>query len=123
MKNRLLLAVAATGEAVTGLALLVYPAIIVKLLFGADVVGVAVITSQFAGIALIALAVACWPVISAWRAMCGMLTYSSLASLGLLHLAFSGTWNGPLLWPAAALHVALTLLLARALLKPTSGSM
>lgn len=116
MKNRLL-ALAAAGEAVTGLVLLVYPSIVTKLLFGADIAGIAVVTSRFAGLALIALGVACWPCGSASRALCGMLTYSSLATLGLLYLALSGKWNGPLLWPAVVLHAVLTLLLARAWFK------
>jgi hypothetical protein len=113
MKNRLL-AIAALGEAVTGLVLLVYPSIVVKLLFGADIAGIAVVTSRFAGLALTALGVACWPYGSASRALCGMLTYSSLATLGLVYLAVSGRWNGPLLWPAVVLHLILTVLLARA---------
>lgn len=96
MKNWLL-AVAATGEAVTDLVLLVYPAIVIKLLFGADIVGVGVMTSRFAGIASIALGVACWPCGSASRALYGMLTYSSLAAVGLLYLALTGKWNVPLL--------------------------
>ena len=37
MKN--LLAVASVGEAITGLVLLVYPPIVVRLLFGAEIVG------------------------------------------------------------------------------------
>jgi hypothetical protein len=112
MRNRLL-AVAAAGEAGTGLVLLVYPPIVVKLLFGADVTGIGAVTSRFAGVALIALGVACWPCRSASYALSGMLTYSSLATLGLLYLALAG-YGGPLLWPAVVLHAVLTLLLARA---------
>jgi len=62
--------------------------------------------------------VACWPCRSTSCALCGMLTYSSLATLGLLYLALGCRWNGPLLWPAVILHALLTLLLARAWLKP-----
>jgi len=113
MKNWVL-AVAAVAEAVTGLALLVYPPIVIKLLFGADVADVGLVVSRFAGIALIALGIACWPSAAASRAICGMLTYSSLATLGLLYIALSGKWNGPVLWPAVLLHAVLTLLLVRA---------
>ena len=52
MKNRLLI-VAAIAEIITGLALIVVPSFVVKLLFGTDIAGVAVITSQFAGPVLI----------------------------------------------------------------------
>jgi hypothetical protein len=112
-----LLALAAVLEALTGLVLIVCPSIVVKLLFGADIAGIAVVTSRFAGLALISLGVACWPCRSASYALYGMLTYGSLATLGLLYLALGGRWNGPLLWPAVALHAVLTLLLARAWLK------
>ena len=117
MKNRLL-TVAAMAEVVTGVALIVVPSFVVKLLFGADIASIAVITSQFAGLALVSLGVACWPCGSASRALYGMLTYSSLATLGLLNLALGGKWNGPFLWPAVVLHALLTLLLLRAWFKP-----
>ena len=117
MKNRLL-AVTAAGEALTGLVLLVYPSIVVKLLFNADIAGIGVVISRFAGLVLLALGVACWP---GFRALCGMLTYSALATLGLLYIALSGKWNGPLLWPAVVLHTVLTLLLARAWFEPQEG--
>ena len=106
-----LLALAAIAEAVTGLVLLVYPSIVVSLLFGADIADIGDVTSRFAGLALIALGVACGPFESASRALYGMLTYTSLATLGLLYLALCGKWNGPLLWPAVVLHAVLTLLL------------
>ena len=112
MKNRLL-AFAAIAEAVTGVALIVVPSLVVKLLFGADITGIGVVTSRFAGLGLIALCVACGAFESASRALYGMLTYSSLATLGLFYLAVGGKWNGPLLWPAVVMHAVLTLLLAR----------
>ena len=98
--------------------MLVVPSLVVNLLFGADIADIEVVTSRFAGVALIALGVACWPCGSVSRALYGMLTYSSLATLGLLYLALGGKWNGPLLWPAVVLHALLTLLLARAWFKP-----
>jgi len=116
MKNRLL-AIAAVAEVVTGVALIVVPSLVVKLLFGAFIADIAVITSQFAGLALLALGVACWPCRSASSALHGMLTYGSIATLGLLYLVLSGKWNGPLLWPAVVVHAVLTLLLARAWFK------
>jgi len=111
MKNWLL-AVAAVGEALTGLVLLVYPPVVIKLLFGTDIAGIGELTSRFAGIALIALSVACWPY-AALRSLYGMLTYSVLVTLYLLWIALTGEWIGLLLWPAILLHAVLTLLLAR----------
>ena len=112
------LVLAAIAEAATGLALLVVPSLVVQLLFDAEIVGVGVVMSRLAGIALIGLGVACWPCRSASNALYGMLTYSSLVTLYLLYLALGGKWNGPLLWPAVLLHAVLTLLLARAWFKP-----
>jgi hypothetical protein len=112
-----LLTLAAVAEVVTGMALIVVPSLVVKLLFGADIADIGVVTSRFAGLALIALGVACGPFESASRALYGMLTYGSLATLGLLYLALGGKWNGPLLWPAVVLHAVLTLLLAWAWFK------
>ncbi len=106
--------IAAIGEAATGLALIVVPSLVGRLLLGSELAGVAVPVARVAGIALIALSVACWP---GATALCGMLTYSALATLYLGWLGFAGGFAGPLLWPAVALHVVLTALLARLWLK------
>ena len=52
---------AAVGEAATGLALLIVPSLVGQLLLGAELTGVAMPVARVAGIALIALGVACWP--------------------------------------------------------------
>jgi hypothetical protein len=105
-----LLALAAIVEAATGLALLVVPSLVGRLLLGEELTGVAVAVARVLGIALIALGVACWP----GPALLGMLTYGALVTLYLLYLGIRGDWVGPLLWPAVVLHAVLTLLLARA---------
>jgi hypothetical protein len=108
------LVLAAIGEAATGLALLILPSLVVRLLFGAELTGVSIPVARVLGIALIGLGTACWPCASASRALCGMLTYSALAMAYLLYLGTRGEWVGPLLWSAVVLHAVLTLLLARA---------
>ena len=113
-----LLAFAAVAEAATGIALLVVPLLVARLLLGAEFSGVAIIAGRVAGIALIALGVACWPYGTADRALCGMLIYSAPVTLYLLYVAIGGKWVGPLLWPAVGLHAVLTVLLAWAWLKP-----
>ena len=110
MRNPLL-AVAAVGEAATGLALLVVPSLVGQLLLGAEVTGVSIPVARVLGIALIALGVACWP---DRPALCGMLIYGAAVTLYLSYLGIRGNWVGPLLWPAVVLHAVLTLLLARA---------
>jgi hypothetical protein len=51
---------AAVGEAVTGLALMIVPSLVGELLFGEALTGVAISTARVAGIALVALGLACW---------------------------------------------------------------
>ncbi len=115
---KILLAVAAVGEAATGLILLLYPSIVVRLLFGAEIAGAGVVMSRIAGIALLALGLACWPGGEAGsgvsRALRAMLSYSLLATLYLGYLGAAGQWVGVLLWPAIGVHAVLTILLARA---------
>jgi hypothetical protein len=52
---------AAVGEAATGLALLIVPSLVGQMLLGEELTGVAIPVARVAGIALIALGVACWP--------------------------------------------------------------
>jgi hypothetical protein len=115
---RTLLAVAAAGEAATGLALLVSPPIVVRLLFGAEIDGAGVVMSRVAGLALVALGMACWPGVDTTRssrqAYGGMLTYSALSTLYLTYVGLAGQSTGTLLWPAAVVHVILTVVLALA---------
>ena len=59
MKRALIFA--AVGEASTGLALLIVPALVGRVLLGEELTGIAIPVARVAGIALIALAVACWP--------------------------------------------------------------
>jgi hypothetical protein len=105
-----LLALSAIIEAATGVALIVIPSLVGRLLLGAELTGVAIPVACVTGIALIAFGVACWP---SSTALCGMLTYGTLATAYLLYLALRGEWVGLLLWPAVVLHAVLTLFLAR----------
>ncbi len=114
MSSERVLPFAAVGEAVTGLVLLVYPPIVIRLLFGAEIAGAGIVMSRIAGISLIGLGVACWPGDGASRALRGMVTYSTLVSLYLLYLGLDGEWTGKLLWPAVLAHAVLTILLVRA---------
>jgi hypothetical protein len=108
-----LLTVAAVAEATTGLALLVVPALVGRLLLGAELTGGSIPIARVTGIALIALGIACLPGL----ALLGMLTYSALVTAYLAYVGIRGEWAGPLLWPAVVVHAVLTLLLAGAWLK------
>lgn len=112
MKTSLLLA--AVGEAATGLALLIAPSLVGRLLLGEELTGVAIAVARVLGIALVALAIACWP---GRAAPCGMLTYSASVTLYLCYVGLASDFGGILLWPAVVLHMVLTVLLFRALVK------
>jgi hypothetical protein len=104
------LALAAVSEAATGVALLMVPSLVGQLLFGVELTGIAMTVARVAGIALIALGVACWP----GTPLVGMLTYNAAVTLYLAYVGFTGGLSGLLLWPVVALHAILTALLTRA---------
>ena len=108
MQMKSVLRFAAAVEVATGAALLVVPSIVGRVLLGASLAGIAVPVARVAGIALVALGVACWS-----RPWLGMLIYSAAVGLYLAYLGFAGAAAGVLLWPAVALHVVLAALLAR----------
>ena len=108
MKNALTFA--AIAEAATGLALLIAPSLVVQILLGDQPAGIAIPVARVAGIAIIALAIACWP----GSPLQGMLVYSGSITLYFAYLGSAGRSNGVFLWPAAALHLVLTILLGRA---------
>jgi len=103
------LALASIAEVATGMALLIAPSLVGQLLLGAELTGIAEAVARVTGIALIALAIACWP----GTPLLGMLTYSAAVTLYLAYLGLAGGLTGILLWPAVVLHATLTVLLAR----------
>lgn len=108
-----LLVFAAVSEAATGQALLLVPSLVGQLLLGAELTGIAVILARVFGIALVSLAVACWP----GTPLLAMLGYGAASALYLAYLGFAGGMSGPLLWPAVIFHVIMTALLVGASLR------
>ena len=102
------LILAALGEFVTGVALLLAPSLVGRLLLGEELGGVAISVARVAGIALIGLSVACWP----GPPRVGMLIYSAAVTVLLAYVGLTGK-GGVLLWPAVVLHAILMGLLAR----------
>jgi len=100
---------AAVAEAATGMALLIAPSLVAQLLLGEALTGIAIAVARVAGIALIALGVACWP----GPPLVGMLIYSALVTLYLAYLGTVGGLTAMLLWPAVALHAVLSVFLGR----------
>ena len=99
----------AVAEAATGLALLIAPTLVWQLLLGEQLTGVAIPVARVAGIALVALGIACWP----GPPLAGMLIYNVWVTLYLAYLGFAAGLAGVLLWPAVVLHLLLSILLGR----------
>ncbi len=110
------LAFAAVGEAATGLLLIIYPPIVIRLLCGLEVSGSGIILSRIFGISLVAISVACWPAGGSSQPLLGMLTYTALATVYMTVFGLRGD-VGILLWPAVLLHAVLTVLLGGAWFK------
>lgn len=104
---------AAIAEAATGLALLIVPSLVGRLLFGDELAGIAATVARVAGIALIGLGVACWP----GPPIVGMLIYSAAVALYLAYLGIVGSLGGVLLWPAVTIHAILSLFLSSSALE------
>ncbi|SOC37287.1 hypothetical protein SAMN05892877_10494 [Rhizobium subbaraonis] len=104
---------AAFGEMATGFALVAMPSFVGEILLGEPLTGAGVPTARVAGIALIALGIACWRN----SGLPGMLIYSAAVTVYLAYVGLWGGFTGILLWPAVGLHLLLSILLWRGRIK------
>jgi hypothetical protein len=111
----LLLAITGVIETATGLALLVLPAAVVRLLLGSPLESSAeIVIARVAGAALLALGVACWlgrndtHGAAARGLVAAMLLYNVGAVVILGAAGVNGQNVGIALWPAVLLHAAMT---------------
>ena len=108
---------AASGlEVLTGLGLVVEPSLLARLLFGSDLNGAGEATGRIAGLVMICLAAGCWPRDAEISKSQGLIPLAALSWLATAFLVVSGALGanvGLLLWPAAALHLILAVLLTR----------
>ncbi|HTE91404.1 MAG TPA: hypothetical protein VK639_20820 [Terriglobales bacterium] len=111
--NRLL-KLTAIIEAAAGLALMVAPSVVVRLLLGSELdAPTAVMLGRVAGAALLALGVACWLARGdtqsrAARGLVAVMVLYNVAAVAVL--AFVGIGfglQGVALWPAVVLHAAM----------------
>src|SRR6266478_6946883 len=108
-----LLKLAAIIEAATGLALIAVPAIVVRLLLGAEISGASIPLARVAGAALLALGVACWLARddtqsrAARGLVVAMLMYNIPAAAVLAFAGIGLGLHGVVLWPAVVLHAAM----------------
>ena len=100
-------------EAATGLALIGVPAIVVRLLLGAEISGASIPLGRVAGAALLALGVACWLARddtqshTARGLVIAMLIYNITATAVLAFAGIGLQLHGVLLWPAVVLHAVM----------------
>ena len=108
-----LLSLTAVIEAATGLGLLAAPSVVVRLLLGSEISGASIALGRVAGVALLALAVACWLARGDRRSraakglVAAMLLYNAGA---VVILGASGIGSQPVgvgLWPAVVLHAGM----------------
>ena len=108
-----LLVFVAIAESATGVALIVVPSLVGRLLFGAELTGVTAVVGRVAGIALFALGIACWlartdtPSRAARGLVVAMLTYNLVATAVLAFAGIGLQLHGIVLWPAVVLHAAM----------------
>ncbi|HEX3857189.1 MAG TPA: hypothetical protein VHY30_07835 [Verrucomicrobiae bacterium] len=121
-----LFALTAVIEAATGLALLVVPVIVVKLLLGEEISGAGISLGRVAGVALFALGVACWLARGNTQSCAarGLLKAMLIYNLGVaVVLAVAGMSHpvGIALWPAVMLHALMGVWNIRAIAAPGNG--
>jgi hypothetical protein len=113
-------------EVLTGLGLLVVPAIVVRLLLGGELLGVGVPLGRVAGVALLSLGIACWLASFDTQSCAARAIVSAMALYNfgtVVILGAAGIRSQPVgiaLWPAVAVHAAMAIwCVARRLRKPT----
>ncbi|WP_296522843.1 hypothetical protein [Rhodoplanes sp.] len=79
-----------------------------EMLLGVRLSGVEAVVARVTGIALLGLGIACWP----GPPRVGMLTYSAGVALYLAWVGLTAESTGVFLWPAVAIHAALSATLA-----------
>jgi hypothetical protein len=115
MNTRRVMTLSTAIEGATGLSLIVFPGVVGHLLLGAGLSDSGIAVARLTGIALLCLALACWPsgddaTQSTVRAL---FSYNLLAALYLGYLRIAGGFVGYLLLPAFVLHALLAFLLLR----------
>jgi len=114
MHRTLLLIFTACGETATGLSLLAFPAIPLKLLIGVEQASLETIfVARVAGAALLAIGVGCWlgrsdQLGQAQRGLiAGVLVYSAVVAGLLVYAGLFLNLVGIALWPAVTVHAVL----------------
>jgi hypothetical protein len=112
-----LVTVAAAIEVAAGLIFMLDPPLVARLVLNADLNGAGEALGHVGGFGLLGLGLACWPGSGSGggrlAAVRGLLAYNLLAAIFFIYLGIRGALVGVLLWPAAALHAVLAVLIGR----------
>lgn len=113
MKTSTVVMFSAGLETATGLALIVVPALVGRVLLEQELSSAGVAVARVAGLGLLSLGLACWPGREGVPPPVSraLLTYNLLAALYLGYLRIGAGFVSYILLPAAALHAVLTILL------------
>ena len=122
MNTRLLFNVSAAIEIVTGVGMLVVPAFLIGLLLGDGLGPIGIAVTRILGIGLLSLGIAGWDSQEQAEATVlgprtGLVVYNLAATAIFVYLGTTGAMHGLLLWPAAALHLVISLLLLGAIIR------
>jgi hypothetical protein len=110
MPQRFVVRVAAWLEILVGFGFIIVLDVPCRLLFAATPEGVAIPLGRFAGVALVALGVACLPVKAAGprrSAALGLLVFNIGATIFFAWVAVATTFRGSLIWLAVMLHAVI----------------
>lgn len=111
MRNESVVKAAAWLEIIVGATLVAAPDLVSRLLFGGPAEGPGGPLARFAGVGLFALGLGC--VLSAREgslrsAGIALLIFNAGTAILLAWVAIATVWRGLFLWPAVALHAAIT---------------
>ena len=111
------LAFSSATEGATGVASLLAPSLVARLLLGAELPGVGPLVVRCFGVALVALGIAVWPgeteTEPSMQALRGMVVYNVMIAGVLGYAGAALHLGGPLLWPAVTIHAVVAVLLIK----------
>jgi hypothetical protein len=106
------------AEGLTGVAAVLFPTVVCRLLFGAELTAAGDAMARIAGIALLSFVLACWLAQREGeerRALIALLFYNAMTTVYLAALGVQNEIVGVLLWPAIVAHVLVAALIIVAL--------
>ena len=107
MRERYIVGAAAWLEIIVGALFLTVPEVVCLLLFGARPEAVGMPLGRFAGVALLALGIACLPsrdAASPRNAVLGLFAFNGGVAILFAWVGITSALHGLLLWPAVILH-------------------